>query len=150
MAIAEFISGDRAFWRHPFFFVFISMGFWDACLFLPSLEIAHQSVPNTGGSYLMIGWIGPVGGNFEWYANPALVLSAYFLLKRWWPASMASAIIALALISILFFTRSMLADEGGARSVVTAFLIGYWLWVASAITLLIGAIVQMLQPRTVT
>ena len=80
-------------------------------------------------------FLSPAG--FVWLANPLLFFSWRYIKrdpKNTLITSIASSILA---ISFLFFKR-IVADEAGSYYHITGYRIGYWLWLTSVITMLVG------------
>lgn len=88
---------------------------------------------------LAIGWMAVPDGAVSWLANPSLVLGWYFTqfeTRR----TMALVITLAALALALSFLRhdEFLLDTSGNRGVISGCCAGYWLWLSSIITLILG------------
>ena len=93
---------------------------------------------------LLLGWLGPFLGQFAWYANPLLFVGMITFLVRQWVATIV--LIALALLmaanTCLLFFQEVPADEAGVNMLTLQNLhIGFYLWIASILTIGIGAII---------
>ena len=100
--------------------------------------------PWAGYMVLFLGWLGPFIGQFAWYANPVLFVSMITFLVRQWMATLV--LIALTLLmaanTFLLFFQEVPADEAGVNMLTLQNLhIGFYLWIASILTIGIGAIV---------
>jgi hypothetical protein len=97
-----------------------------------------------GYMVLFLGWMGPFIGQFAWYANPLLFVGTITFLFRKWIATLV--FIALTLLmaanTFLLFFQEVPADEAGVNMLVLQNLhIGFYLWIASILTIGIGAVV---------
>ena len=123
--------------------ILLSVGLFVASLFQPAFYIDRADYAAWADSkYLaLFGWSGVLGGNaiasLIWLANPVYFL-AIILLLRQKPAGFYLSIIA-ALIALSFsLLDSIIASESGSSAKITSLENGYYLWVASMITLVIG------------
>jgi hypothetical protein len=96
-----------------------------------------------GYMVLLLGWLGPFIGQFAWYANPVLFVGMITFLVRQWVATIV--LIALSLLmaanTFLLFFQGVPADEAGVNMLTLQNLhIGFYLWIASILTIGIGAI----------
>jgi len=91
-------------------------------MFLPSVSsspnahgelVCENAYWAPGWELLMTGWLGPIQGQFGWFANPFMMM-AMFLINRKSGVYFAGAAVALALISHVTFT-STLNDVGGMQ-----------------------------------
>jgi len=89
---------------------------------------------------LLFGWIGLFSGTIAWLANPALLTAWVMFYFGRYRRSAAFALIAAALMVSFLFAKTVVSSEAPTYSKVTGYGLGYWLWVASAFVLLIGAI----------
>jgi len=97
-----------------------------------------------GYMVLLLGWLGPFIGQFAWYANPLLFVSMITFVVRQWVATIV--LIALTLLmaanTFLLFFQEVPADEAGVNMLTLQNLhIGFYLWIASILTIGIGAII---------
>jgi hypothetical protein len=125
----------REKWRQRF--VAASSLAFVASLALPALQVRGES--GFGISYFLIGWLGPIGAEFGWFANPWIWFANKNILAGNYRSGSIYAAMALALILFLRFRGTILVDEGGGRSRIESFEIGYWMWVISALISLAGA-----------
>ena len=112
---------------------------WLACLFLPPLQIQDRDSTGWGLNYLLTGWLGPLAGHFEWFANPMALVAAIALWRGHFRTAFTCALIACLLVMLLPIRGDILADEGGHRQAIVAFRFGYWLWFAAPALLVLGA-----------
>ncbi len=92
----------------------------------------------------LLGWaaIFTTGAGICWLANP-LLFAGWMLLKRNVKLAMFLSVIS-TLLSLLFLTFSSIVDnEGGISHPIISYKAGYWLWLASHLSLLICTFILM-------
>jgi hypothetical protein len=119
----------------------IALALLAAALFLPALETQNDlRFPGewaAGFNFAAIGFLGPLEGEFGWYANPILVFLIARLLKNRITHWLLGALAVFLIVSTrLFF------GEGCADSCedVVGFGPGYYLWLVSAVLLTLVAL----------
>ena len=118
--------------------LFSSLIFFAACLALPAYYLGEQHQPQMSYQALILGWLGPLGGQLSWFANVFFLIA---LLKYRKPKT--SSILG---FTSLAFALSFLADGRDAVSKiswdisedVTAYGAGYMLWIVSIGTFSLG------------
>lgn len=76
--------------------------------------------------------------NISWYANPCLLISLLQLKRgKYKKAFIYSSLSVLLGLSFLFYTTIMV-NEGGRKSEIVAYGIGYWFWLSSLVINFIG------------
>ncbi|WP_426061941.1 hypothetical protein [Hymenobacter sp. B1770] len=95
-------------------------------------------------SVLLVGWLGIVGGGvaLTWFANPFLLLSWMLALNFTKFAVLTSGFALLLMLSFLAF-REVMVNEAGGYSKIAETCSGYWLWIASALVMLVGNLIVM-------
>jgi hypothetical protein len=88
---------------------------------------------------LLFGWIGLFSGTIAWLANPALATAWVLFHFRRYRGSAIWALVATALIISFLFAKTVVSSESPTYSKVTGYGLGYWLWLGSALVLLVGA-----------
>jgi hypothetical protein len=92
-------------------------------------------------SYLLSGGIAFFGGGLLeqiiWFANPLSLIAIIMLQRNDRKAIVLSCIALLLAISFSFWTE-ILGSESGSQAKILSLELGYFLWVASIITLTIG------------
>jgi hypothetical protein len=116
---------------------------WLACLFLPPLLIEGRDSSGWGLSYLLTGWMGPLAGHFEWFANPLIFVAAFALWRGHAKTAFVLALTACFLMMLLPMRGAIHADEGGHVQRILAFRPGYWLWFAAPALLLANAMFNL-------
>ena len=98
----------------------------------------EDSVGSLGLIALLFGFFGM---NISWLANPCLILSLIHLkrenLQKAFIFSLLSVVFGL---SFLFYDE-IIANEGGTKSEITGYGLGYWLWLSSLIVNFIGMVI---------
>ncbi len=119
--------------------------FVTACL-LPAVRTYGSGLPfdadtyseHTGFDALWQGWVGPFF--ICWAANPLLLVALVLLLRGFdrfaWRLMLPAAVLA---ASLLLFMRPNRPWEPSSGLAVTRVSPGYYLWLASHLTLLLGA-----------
>lgn len=80
------------------------------------------------------------GASLTWLANPILIISWIMILRnsRHKKLLLTGSIISTILsLSFLLFDK-IITDEGGFEKDILNYKVGYWLWMASSLVLLIG------------
>ncbi len=97
--------------------------------------------PNSKGIMdLLVGWMGVLMLHppaMVWLANPTLFAAWVFTKKNQRTSFILSVISLLIMLSFLLFDE-IIVNESGASSKITAYGLGYWLWVLSAFIMVIG------------
>ncbi|MBI3235360.1 MAG: hypothetical protein HYZ42_15215 [Bacteroidetes bacterium] len=80
-----------------------------------------------------------IGATICWLANPLIIIS--FITLKYAPKAtiVISSLSTLLILSFLLF-KYVISDEAGHYNEITAFKAGYFLWLASSLTILIGSI----------
>jgi hypothetical protein len=137
----------KAGWRDRLVVLFISMALFLLACACPALTFRRSSGDMEswpGFQALMMGWLGLLFKQIAWYANPVIVLSLVFLLLRRWLTAMIIALVAFAIAAntLLLFWRDLPADEGNVIKLRLEHLSpGFYFWVASIVTVIVGAII---------
>jgi glycerol-3-phosphate acyltransferase PlsY len=79
-----------------------------------------------------------VGATFTWLANPAIFLALIAISRNVKAAFQLSLVSTILILSFLAFGE-VLANEAGGYARIRGYKAGYWLWLASSLTLLAGA-----------
>lgn len=106
-------------------------------LFLNAYYIndGENSVGSLGIIALLLGLFGM---NISWLANPCLIMSLIHLkrenLRKAFIFSLVSVLLGL---SFLLYDK-IIANEGGGKTEITSYGLGYWFWLSSLIINFIG------------
>jgi hypothetical protein len=114
----------------------IALALWLGSLLLPAVTlhggIGRQTETDPGYVILLIGWLGPLIGQFGWFANPFLLwMIALLLLER--PVGMIPGLIVLGLAMHSFWWMEMPLDAELMH--VTERHAGFYLWIGCAVLL---------------
>jgi hypothetical protein len=77
------------------------------------------------------------GAALTWLANPILFIS-WINLKRDKKLSFYTSLTSTIISLIFLMFKNVISNEAGHYEVVTSYKIGYWLWVTSSSSMLIG------------
>jgi hypothetical protein len=87
------------------------------------------------------GWLGLIfDGQISWLANPLLIIS-WFSFQRYPKVSLIFSVFSSVLAFSFLLVHKIIIDEGGNMHYITSINIGYWLWILSILTILIGNLV---------
>lgn len=75
--------------------------------------------------------------NLTWLANPLLIAS-WILVSRKIHISIITSLLASIICFSFLLSTKIIDNEGGYYSTITSYKLGYWLWVASNLSMLIG------------
>jgi hypothetical protein len=127
----------------------VSMGLFCLSLFFEGFYWAPSSPLSAfpGWQLLFFGWSAIPHGGVAWLANPVISLAWVFLALRRLDRSAGLAALGLALMVSFLFVSSVASMYGETTESVVAYGFGYWLWVASAVVLLIGSLVAALPTK---
>jgi hypothetical protein len=88
---------------------------------------------------LVFGWMGLLSGTFAWLANPLLFGSWVLLAMSKYRVAFYLSLGAL-LFAVSFLLHSeVISSTKPSYSKIVGYGIGYWLWIASALILAVGA-----------
>jgi hypothetical protein len=97
---------------------------------------------------LLVGWVGVFSGTLAWLANPALAVAWIMFYRGRYRYSALYALIALGFIVSFLFAKTVMSSEAPAYSKIIGYGVGYWLWMASAVTILAAALVRLARSNT--
>ena len=100
-----------------------------------------------GWYLLLIGWAGPMGLEFSWFANPLLLTTWALCIGEKKTAALLLSVLTLVPMISFYFTDQILVDEGGGRAKITGYGSGYWLWLSSAVLALAAAAIMRKEPN---
>lgn len=107
---------------------------WAVSLLVPAVDTATSSGANapTGWDIAMIGWLGPLTGQFGWFANLLLIPAIGLAAGQYGRAPRARLIIGSVML-ILALNSALWVDIplDSGRDEITSYRIGYWLWMAA-------------------
>ncbi len=113
----------------------ISVLFFVASLMFPAFYLEPALQPQHSGGLLMLGWLGPLNGQFSWFANCFYVLALLKAKKQ--KKSLCFGVIALG-IALSFLGHSTInLGEGPVGDRIVCYGWGYFLWVLSISSLVI-------------
>ncbi len=109
-----------------------------------------EVVDKSSFEMLTIGWMGPLGMHFGWYANLVLPLPWIFslVLRRWAAVvAIASSLVCLVIGLSSFYTLSAFSvigrNEGEMAGDLVSFAPGIYLWTGSLMTGLLAGVASL-------
>ncbi len=132
----------------PLILIFSPLLFFVACA-LPAARIA-TGPPWLGKELLAAGFLGPLVGQFAWYANPLWLgsLIAAGLRRRRWTLLLSLAAVAVGLLMLTLPGHDIPRDEGGVnKDHAEGLLYGAWVWLASIALPALGAALSREEKR---
>lgn len=135
--------------RRPWIMAGLTVLPYAVSLFLPALELEHEA-DWTGGSVLMLGWLGPLIGQFGWLANLPWLIALVLLLFRFWTPAFILSLFAflVGFSSLMIVHKEMLLDEGGVnKAIVLGLGPAFYLWM---VVLVLPAVIAALGWRRLT
>ncbi|MFG6460397.1 hypothetical protein ACG04Q_02360 [Roseateles sp. DXS20W] len=134
-------SLTAAWFRHaPRVGLALSVLLFVACLFNDAYGFKSSgTVKGTPAFFvLLVGWYGVlVGGNIGWLANPALLGGWLGFIRGKRMLGLISTLLALALMLRYLVDPTVMLDENASQWQFDVYGLGYWLWLASAGTMLL-------------
>jgi hypothetical protein len=144
-AVARF---DVLMRRRARLLVGLSATIYASCLPFDAYRTAWSDDSAMNGfGLLLIGWLGVLGGYFEWLANPLLLATWVSLWIRKPQHAIFFGVLASFVAIAFIFRDKMLVNEAGHTARITFLGVGYWLWVVSILTAFVCSIVLTVQSR---
>ena len=109
----------------------------------PAMHLDGSTTDQPGECLLLlcIGWIGVFGYVYAWLANPFLLAAWISMIKRCNGRAAVFSIVSLGFALSFLWVRRWDRDESGSHpATITGHGLGYWLWIASISTALLGSI----------
>jgi hypothetical protein len=121
----------------------VSIGLFVVCLLGNGycIEELKAQAWSPAWSLLLFGWIGVFYGSTAWLANPALLVAWVLSLCRRPTLSLLAALMAVVLMATFLLQKIVVSSEAPTYSRIAGYGIGYWLWLASALTQMAGSAV---------
>ena len=119
---------------------------WVASLFLPVWR-ANGDVAK-GYHILIIGWLGAWAAQFQWYANPLIVLVCVLaILEIGHPILLGALAFGLVVLFVATaLKRQVMMSTGGNRSTIERRYAGYYCWMAAVLLSAVLAIYLAVRP----
>ncbi|MDN3695131.1 hypothetical protein QWZ06_24290 [Chryseobacterium tructae] len=116
---------------------------------LPFTAVYAQDHEMSGFACALLGWAEMDGGGIAWMANPLLFIGAFFLLLKKTKISAVISLIAFGLTFCYLSVGEITVNEAGHKFPITGYGPGYFLWIASCFSLLIGSIILIKTPEKI-
>jgi hypothetical protein len=86
--------------------------------------------PADGMYFLMFGWLGPLSGQFGWFANPLLLIAHLLSLRGWFGKAAACGLFATLLALTSLSMTALYGGSDGSYPIVRSGS-GVYLWILS-------------------
>lgn len=86
----------------------------------------------------LLGWMNIAGPGISWLANPALIISYVHHSRGKLKPALYYSLAALLLSLTFLLFREIIVSEAGHTGEITGYGLGYWLWLSSISTNVIG------------
>lgn len=116
---------------------------------LPFTAVYAKEHEMSGLACALLGWAEMDGGGIAWIANPLLFIGAFFLLLKQIKISAVLSLIAFGLTFCYLSVGEITVNEAGHKFPITGYGPGYFLWMASCFSLLIGSIILRKFPEKI-
>lgn len=116
---------------------------------LPFTAVYTKDHEMSGLACALFGWTEMEGGGIAWLANPLLFFAAFSLLLKKTKISAVTSLIAFGLTFCYLSVGEITVNEAGHQFPITGYGPGYFLWMASCFTLLLGSIILMITSKKV-
>ncbi|PIF43342.1 hypothetical protein CLU96_0247 [Chryseobacterium sp. 52] len=96
-----------------------------------------------GLACFLLGWADLSGDGTSWLANPILLFSWVFLLVKQPKIAAFLGLFAVG-VGLYYLTETEITvNEAGHKSPITSYGLGYYLWIASCVTMGIGSLLLL-------
>lgn len=116
---------------------------------LPFTAVYAKEHEMSGLACALLGWAEMDGGGIAWMANPLLFIAVFIFLLKKIKISAVISLIAFGLTFCYLSVGEITVNEAGHKFPITGYGPGYFLWIASCFSLLIGNIILMRSPEKV-
>jgi hypothetical protein len=122
-----------------------ALALWADAMLLPALTICGKDRLLHGWQIAEIGWLGPVDGQFGWFANLFMLWIIIRLMIRR-PATLISGlmVLILALSSFSLHSTSLYSsiETGGGQIALCERNTGFYFWIACSVLLFVVALIE--------
>lgn len=94
----------------------------------------------------ILGWA-DLEDSLSWLANPVLLAAWFFILIKQIKISIIFSILAFCLTLLYLSTNTIVTNEAGSKSVIISLGLGYYLWVLSCFSMLLGNTIILVYPE---
>ena len=131
-----------------FWLIVASITLYVLCLLFTPFYVANKEADVYSNSLFMVllGWLSILGGGLIptiiWLANPLYLFGGFLILNR---EKVGVVLVFLSVILALYFTTldSIMDGESGKTTAITKLGTGFYLWIASFITMFFGGILML-------
>jgi hypothetical protein len=117
--------------------IILTLLLFSASLFLDSYYTIENkdSVGSLGIFSLLFGFFSM---NISWYANPSLLISLLQLKRGNYKKALTYSSLSVLLALSFLLNERIIVNEGGGKSEIIAYGLGYWFWLSSLVINFIG------------
>lgn len=135
--------------RLPKILAFISIGLFAVALTQNGYYIdrPNRNAWAPAWGELAVGWISVFSGTVAWLGNPLLFASWVALFNKALRAAGLFAAVALGFMLSFLLNRTIIDSEAPSYARITGYGLGYWLWLSSAATVVIGTCGHFRRPH---
>lgn len=127
----------------------VSVGLFAIAMTQDAYYIDAEDPAAWASSWILLtaGWVGIFDGVFAWLANPLIAMAWGFYLARKHRAGAWSAAAATILALSFLMHAQIISSSAPTYSTITGYGLGYWLWIASAASVLVANLVAQAGAR---
>ncbi|MCT2563061.1 hypothetical protein [Chryseobacterium herbae] len=96
-----------------------------------------------GLALFLLGWADLSGDGTSWLANPILLFSWIFLLVKQPKIAAFLGLFSVGVALYYFTETEITVNEAGHKSPITSYGPGYYLWLASCVTMFVGSLLLL-------
>ena len=127
--------------------VAVGVGLYLSCLLFTAFYVGETWSPWSAINCFTRGWIGILSGGASWLANPLFLIALIKANKT--KTSMWLGFTALLFALSFLFQAKILVDAGGGEREITAYGVGYFLWVLGIAAFTLGQYLKSEHPEII-
>ena len=138
---------NRSVWRRVAGVVALVL--WISSLILPAVTECSDGRfwPEPGWSILLLGWLGPLIGQFGWFANLTMLWVTFRLIFQY-PAGFLPGVLGFALALTSFFWTGTPGTGDGPTGTICQHNSGFYVWMACAALLCTMVFFELIPTRS--
>ncbi|ASK31616.1 hypothetical protein CEY12_16515 [Chryseobacterium sp. T16E-39] len=117
----------------------ISIILFSVALAFPAVYTQNSEM--YGLACFMLGWADLTGDGTAWLANPLFFIAGFFLLIKQVKISIVFSFFAICMSLYYLSAETITVNEAGTKSPIVSYGPGYYLWITSFLSLLIGSVI---------
>ncbi|SHL61705.1 hypothetical protein SAMN05444360_10370 [Chryseobacterium carnipullorum] len=128
--------------KKSYIILIISIVIFMISLILPAV-FTKKGSEVYGLTLFLFGWTDLTGDGTSWLANPILLFSWVFLLVKQPKIAAFLGLLSVAVALYYVTETEIIVDEAGHKYPITGFGLGYYVWIASCVTMFIGSLLLL-------